>query len=342
MIKPEEAWWKRVPVAVNFIEQCIADALALRPSYVDSRKLPWASKFMKMTEKTIRDKSQLYTVFTIDGAQFNRENQASILDLMVEGLGYIQNYDSTIQSVGRELNDSIIFFLVKATDKDQLNELKKIAKDAEQEQINLRLIVLTEVGQEDLEVQSFKYYNNDIQAFILTLLLDKNCTDELLNYRVALATLLADHDAEKAAICCNEIDNCIYSPRQVCTWLPQEKVDARVRKAKIRFMMPDLEMARINFGKMVKDRFGPGTLPHKDIINGEIVSLSLEELEFRHFKYIAKDRRKLALYPDEKDMLKVLYAARNALAHIGNNDNVLTIDFIRETLRACERLENET
>lgn len=340
MIKPEKIWWGKVPVAANFIDRCVSEAMGFHPSYINRDRLPWADQFMRMTGNAIRAMNQNYTVFTVDGAEFDSTRHASVLDLMVKKLGHIPEYDSTIRSVGRALNDSVVFFLVRAVSKDQLTELKNIAWEAEQLDINLRLIVLTDVRhEEDEAVKTFRYYNNDIHFFVLNMLLEKNSIDELLNYRVGLATLLADRDAEKAAACCEEIDNCIYSPNQVCTWLDGEKLDALVRKAKIRFLMPDLEMARINFGKRVKDRFGQGVLPHPDIVNGERVLLSLDELEFRHFKFISRDSRKLALTQDEKDMLQVLYDGRNALAHIGKNDDYLTVDRIRELVRTCDRLE---
>ncbi len=339
MIKPEEIWWNKVPVAANFIDQCVSEMMEFKPSYVDSRKLPWPDQFIWTTEQAIRKKNQFYNVFTIEGSKFESAKHISVLDLMVDRVGYIPEYDNTVQSMGRELNGKMIFFLVKAKDKDQLLDLKNIAWEAEQFEINLRLIVLTEVShEEDEAIKSFKYYNNDINFFVLNMLLEKNSID-LLNYKATLATLLADHDAEKAAACCKEIDNCIYSPQQVCTWLSPEKVDARVRKAKIRFLMPELEMARINYGKRVKDRFGPGALPHSDTVNGEEVLLSLDELEFRDFKFIARDSRKLALSPDERDMLQTLYDARNALAHISKNEEFLTIDCIREVKKVCDELE---
>ncbi len=339
MSKPEEIWWRKVPVADRFIEQCISEAKEFTPSYVYGKSLPWADQFLKITKKVIRDKSQDFKVYTVNGAEYDPSKYYRFLDLMVEQIGEFSDYDSTIESIGVELNSRMIFFLVKAVSEDQLQQLKNIAWEAKEHDIYLRLIVQTDVLCDAVpEIKSFKYYNNDINFFVLNLLLEKNSID-LLNYKATLATLLADHNAEKAARCCAEIDNCIYSPQQVCTWLIPEKVDARVRKAKIRFLMPELEMARINFGKRVKDRFGTGTLPHPDMVNGERIWLSLEELEFRHFKYIAKDSRKLALSPDERDMLQVLYDTRNALAHIGKNDEFLTIDCIREALKACDELE---
>ena len=339
MIKPEDVWWRRVPVAVNFIEQCIADAKEFKPSYIDSRTLPWADQFLKMTRNVIREMSQSFTVYTVDGSRFDAAKHDSILDLMVEAIGSPQQYDCTIQSVWNELNSSMIFFLVKAKDKNQLDELKMIVFDAKEYEINLRLIVQSDISaEEDPDVKAFEYHNFDVNFFIWNLLLGKNSTN-LLNYKAGLATLLADRDAEKAAACCKEIDNCVYDPDKVCNWLDPEVVKALVRKAKIRYLVPELEMARINFGNRVKDRIAVGILPYKDFVNGEQVLLELEELEFKHFSRIAKNYRNLQLTPGEKEMLDTLYEARNALAHIATKEEVLTIDFIIKVKEYCDELE---
>ena len=207
MNKPEEIWWKKVPIADNFIECCISEAKEFTPSYIDSHTLPWADQFLKIVKQVIREKSQDFKVYTVNGANYDAGQYNTFLDLMLEAIGEFPHYDYTIASVRNDLNSQMIFFLVRAISEDQLIELKNIALRAKEHDVYFRLIVQTDAVSDQVdEIKSFKYYNNDINFFALNLLLEKNSTD-LLTYKAGLAMLLSVRDAEKAAACCKEIDN---------------------------------------------------------------------------------------------------------------------------------------
>ena len=342
MIKPEEIWWRRVPIAANFIEQCISEAKEFIPSYVHSDSLPWADQFLRITKRVIRDKSQDFKVYTVNGADFDPARHLRILDLMVEQIGGFSDYDSTIESIGVELNSRMIFFLVKAVSEAQLIELKNIAWEAKEHDIYLRLIVQTDIESDQVpETKYFRYFTNDINFFILNLLLEKNSTD-LLTYKAWLATLLSVHDAEKAAACCKEIDNCVYDPQSVCTWLSAQQVTDLEYKAQLRYIMPELESARLNFCRKIKSGLSQKALPYSERISGtEYVYNRVEELEFRHLWFFhRKVNPCLTLPQDEKDQLEVLYNARNDLAHLRKLDVQRLIDVkkICDDLEKCARV----
>ncbi len=337
MIKPEEIWWRKVPIAANFIEQCISEAKEFTPFYVFSGSLPWADRFLRITKRVIRDKSQDFKVYTVDGAEYDPARHLRFLDLMVEQIGSFPDYDSTIESIGAELNSSMIFFLVKAVSEAQLIELKNIAWEAKEHDVYLRLIVQTDIlGDRVPETKSFKYYTNDINFFILNTLLEKNSTN-LLTYKAWLATLLSVHDAEKAAACCAEIDNCVYDPKCVCTWLSPQQVMDLEYKAQLRYIMPELESARLNLCRRIKSGLAKDALPYHETISGTKYTYEeAEELEFRHLMFFShKVNPCLSLTASQGDQLDVLYNARNDLAHLRKLD----VQRLIKVKEICDELE---
>ena len=108
-------------------------------------------------------------------------------------------------------------------------------------------------------------------------------------------------------------------------------------KAQLRYIMPELESARLNFCIKVKNGLSKNTLPYFETINGTRYEYQRsEELEFRHLVFFShKVNPCLTLTMDEWDQLEVLYNARNDLAHLRK----LEVNRLRDVKKICDELE---
>ncbi len=323
MMTNAEIWWHQVPQADDFFKSVRNDLLDGKSLRLQGG-LPWAEEFLLLLKHSLLEKNPQLDWKDFDSGAL-RGFGGLISSIAQEyGMGY--QCDGTLSSVAADLKrtGAMILWHFSGLEEEQLQEVRRLPQQARQ--LGLRLAVLFE---DDARApvkgalqKSLTPTALDIQYFAWTMLMQRKTP--LTEYGALLAVELSGCDPVRCAELCEQMQALMENPAAVCTWLGDAELGSSVHRAQIRYIEPLLETHRLQLIGELRARIG-SLLPFTDDFGNTFTEP--EEVELRHLVFWAGNRdpsRQLSLSAQEGRWLKVLYEARNDLAHLKN----LTLDRI--------------
>lgn len=311
-----KVWWENQQTTKQYLSD-------IKNAVVDYKKMvvsqiAWSDYFRKIITGMARD--QGFSVYPFNCRDYSSEDSSCLLDWIVDTVGLQADYYGTVESIRNELGKGKGLWIFWNLSEEQCDELDELSVQLDKAGVQISFIVLSiPLRLTSLVSMEHQYSDVDLYFFTWDILMQKNSTD-LIEYKAILINQFAHGKPERIAECCNEADQCVCSPAEVCTWLSAEQLSRDRYRAQLRYLMPLLEMARYEMCRNFKGRLHDVRFPYPERFNNNPKSVNVydnaDQFEFRHWYYFNDCGNIRYLTPEEKECLKTLYKARNDLAHI--------------------------
>ncbi len=326
-----ELWWSYVPAGVSIKESMVRQIVEGKCVLLDTSRLPWKDVLLNSVKMEVELADGELNWIEID-AEENSGNKP------ISYLGSFYNVDQIpvaeiIQQKIRQLHSCC---WVKNISVGQVPAWIQMAKElfAGKEKQKFRLVLelpcATTRGIGRIAVIDTRIERFDIYYFALSMLASGRLGKNFREYAATLCAELANGDAERCNTLCKSIEQVLQDPLSACMAGDESRQKQLVCRAQTRSISPLIDIGRLKlisiFGKQIA-----GILPQRDDYGTEIDDVN--EVELRHLVYFCHHDL-LTITPRVKNVLYVLYNARNDISHL----KLLSYDEIQRLFCALEDL----